>query len=183
MRLPTLLVLLLLALAVVGTTWQLLGTPTATDEVWDDDPFPDPEPIEAAEPDGAPVAEPLPRPAVVELPEEVARPRIAVLPPGAPLPPEDPDRSARVDVGLHESMLQGDPSGLSGDELLQVIAELAYLRFRSKADLETIRRLGPDPEWSADQEVPLVEVIEHWRRDGFDVELRGPYLVFTRLDE
>ena len=79
--------------------------------------------------------------------------------------------------------MEGDPVALNGAELIERIGRVTLVRFGSEADQQAIQRLGPDPDWPQDEGLPLAEVLEHWRRAGFDVEMRGPYLVVLRHDE
>ena len=176
MRPTTLLVLLLVVAAATGAAWLLLQESPAEIEVLEDDPFPEAEPAPAA---GGPRTEPPTRPAVVEAPAPSAEPRVAVLAEGARLPGHGTVDRAALDA-LHETFVEGDPVALSGAELLEVVGRVTLVRLRSEADLKALQRLGPDPDWPQDDPLPITEVLEHWRREGFEVETRGPYLVVTR---
>lgn len=179
MRLPTALILLLACAVVAGATWHFLGTSSVTVEEDDDDPFPEATPEEPSRP--SEVAPP-PGGDVVELPPEQEIPRVAVLAEGAVLPPHGALDPATLDA-LHETQVEGDPVALSGAELIERISRVTLVRFGSEADLRAITRLGPDPDWPEDEGLPLAEVLEHWRRAGYTVEMRGPYLVVLRREE
>jgi len=178
MQSATLLVLLLVVVAAAGGAWLLLGGSSVGVETENDEPFPElvpSEPIERPEP-------PTQRPSVVvQPPTEPSRPRIAVLAEGEELP-EEAGHAAAMNA-LHETRLGDDPGSREGRELVQAVARVAYLRFRKEADLRELQQLGPDAEWPPDLEIRLVEVVEHWRRSGFEVEPRGLVLLVTRHEE
>ena len=179
MRLPTVLILLLAALAVAGAAWLFLDASPVAVETWDDDPFPESTSDVTDEPERPALPR---RTAVVELPVEEETPRVAVLAAGTELPPHGAADPTALNA-LHEASLGASPAGMGGAELVQAIGKVAYVRFRSQADLDAVERLGPDPDWPPDPEFPLMEVLEHWRRAGFEVDFRGQYLLVVRRDE
>lgn len=174
MRLPMVLILLLAVAVAAGAGWHFLGAPPVAVETEDDDPVVDAEP---SVPDEVPAS---PGPAVVELPVAVV-PRVGILAEGDELPPAGTATPGTQDR-LHETLLSGDPSTLSGADLVRQVADAAYLRVGNEADLEALRQLAPDPGWGTDG-VPLMEVLELWRRSGFEVESRGQYLLVTPRSE
>ena len=107
---------------------------------------------------------------------------MAILAAGKEPPETTPTGTAPLDA-LLESGLEGDPSGLSGRDLVRAVAQVAPLRLRRASDLEALRALGPDPDWPREARIPLLEVVEYWRRAGFEVESRGDVLLVTRHGE
>jgi len=178
MHASTLLVLILGIAVAAGAAWFLLGPPSAPGELAENEESLAPPPRPAPD-----VPEPSTRrePMVVEPPTQVSIPRIAVLAEGEELPEEAGDPAA-VDA-LHETGLGADPGSIGGAQLVQAVARVMALRFRTADVLEALERLGPDPEWPPDMDVRLGEVVEHWRRGGFEVQERGRFLLVTRPDE
>ena len=176
MQPATLLVLLLAVAVAVGAAWLFLGAAPETGELEEDEALPEPPP---REPDRA---APPARPEVVELPRDPEVERVAILAAGKEPPEATPTGPAPLDA-LLDSALDGDPSGLSGPDLVRAVARVAPLRLRNASDLEALRALGPDPEWPRGARIPLLEVVEYWRRAGFEVESRGDVLLLTRHGE
>ena len=179
MRLPAVLILLLAAGVAAAAAWHFLGAPSVTVEEEDDAPFRASAPGELGGPSDVAAR---PGPEVVELPPDREVRRVAVLAAGAVLPPHGAADPATLDA-LHETRVEGDPVALSGEELIERAGRVTLVRFGTEADQRAIERLGPDPDWPEDDGLPLAEVLEHWRRVGFVVEMRGPYLVVLRHDE
>ncbi len=171
----SLLLLLLLVGAVGAVSWLLLA-PGADDtdegggaESWS------PEPVE----DDAGASRVPPGPAApIELPV-VVHPRVAVLAEGESLPPRGSESAPQA---LHELQFEPGEGPITGEDLIRSVGKAIYLRARSSADLQALEAVDPDPAW-AEAPVPLTEVLELWRREGFEVVEAGHVLIVTRRRE
>ena len=175
MRATALLLVLLLVGLLAGAAWWLLGEDASWEGTAEDDPFAEPAP-DLVEP--PPTPEP---PGMVVTPVEPPKAPVAVLDPGEDVPAAEP--AAEAMERLHEERLGGDTSGLDGASLLQAVGRRVPVRLRRAADRRALEALGVDPDWPPGDDLPLIEVVEHWRRAGFEVELRGSVLLVTRPDE
>jgi hypothetical protein len=100
-------------------------------------------------------------------------PRILVLGPSQPPHVEGPPVEP-------ETMVTFPSASPTGAEVVDAVSRVAPLRFLQQADLDALRKLS-SPEWDR-VSMPLLEVTEVWRAQGFPADPAGRALLVRRED-